>query len=128
MIDDQNSEQNTLPKIEREQNQELWLREISQRTPSNDATNLPLAWTTVGVGGIFLFTITALLLRRLVALGRKQEHLLHWELQSQIPCSNCRFLNRSTYLKCAVHPSKAMQKEAIGCGDYWPKDSDKFLQ
>jgi hypothetical protein len=40
----------------------------------------------------------------------------------QIPCNNCRFFTRSHYLKCAVHPSTALKKEAINCPDYCPQD------
>lgn len=37
----------------------------------------------------------------------------------EVPCSNCRYFNKSHYLKCAVHPSNVLTKEAINCSDYW---------
>jgi len=40
---------------------------------------------------------------------------------SQIPCHNCRFFNNGMYLKCAVHPSNVLTKEAIACRDYYSK-------
>lgn len=39
----------------------------------------------------------------------------------QVPCNNCRFLNNNHYLKCAVHPSTALTKQAFNCSDYWPQ-------
>ena len=41
----------------------------------------------------------------------------------QVPCRNCRFFSLNQYLKCAVHPSVVMTKQAIDCPDYCPKDS-----
>jgi hypothetical protein len=37
---------------------------------------------------------------------------------SKIPCRNCQFFSRSSYLKCAVHPTTAMTEDAINCSDY----------
>jgi hypothetical protein len=37
---------------------------------------------------------------------------------SRIPCRNCRFFSRSSYLKCAVHPTTAMTEDAVNCSDY----------
>lgn len=39
----------------------------------------------------------------------------------QVPCKNCRFFNNNHHLKCAVHPSTALTKEALNCSDYWPQ-------
>ncbi len=36
----------------------------------------------------------------------------------QIPCHRCAFYTGSPYLKCPVHPSRALSEEAIGCLDY----------
>jgi hypothetical protein len=36
----------------------------------------------------------------------------------QHPCKNCQFFNNNYYLKCAVHPSTALTKEALNCSDY----------
>jgi hypothetical protein len=45
--------------------------------------------------------------------GVKQVKHLH-----QIPCANCQFFTNSYYLKCPVHPSRALSEEAIGCRDF----------
>lgn len=39
----------------------------------------------------------------------------------QVPCKNCRFFNNSHYLKCAVHPSSVLTRQALNCSDYWPQ-------
>ena len=39
----------------------------------------------------------------------------------QIPCSRCTFFTGSYYLKCTVHPCKALSEEAIHCLEYEPR-------
>lgn len=41
-------------------------------------------------------------------------------------CYSCRFFNKNSYLKCAVHPSKVLSIAAQSCPDYWSRDSDHF--
>ena len=38
----------------------------------------------------------------------------------QIPCANCQYFTGDYGLKCTVHPSIALSKEAIHCPDYDP--------
>jgi hypothetical protein len=40
----------------------------------------------------------------------------------QIPCSGCRYFTQDYYLKCTVHPSRALSEEAIGCRDFSCRD------
>ncbi|MEB3355894.1 MAG: hypothetical protein VKK04_04155 [Synechococcales bacterium] len=44
----------------------------------------------------------------------------------QIPCTNCRFFNQNPYLKCTVHPDRALTPDALHCSDYWSNQSDRF--
>ncbi|NES96555.1 MAG: hypothetical protein F6K32_15240 [Desertifilum sp. SIO1I2] len=44
----------------------------------------------------------------------------------KIPCSHCRFFKNDPHLKCAVHPLKVSNPEAVDCPDFWPIDSNKF--
>ena len=37
---------------------------------------------------------------------------------TQTNCTNCRFFNNNSYLKCAVHPTKVLKKSAQECLDY----------
>lgn len=36
----------------------------------------------------------------------------------RVPCANCQFFTNTHFLKCPVHPSRALSSEAIGCPDY----------
>jgi len=38
----------------------------------------------------------------------------------QVPCGTCRLFNNNHYLKCAVHPSVVLTKQALNCSDYLP--------
>lgn len=38
-------------------------------------------------------------------------------------CTKCRFFDNNSYLKCAVHPSRVLKKEAQKCLDYKPKSN-----
>lgn len=91
---------------------------------SNPSAN---GWESLSLGMIFVVWI-ALLLRRSLVQRKKTDRVQHRRCKQDIPCKNCRFMYRSFYLKCAVHPSKAMRQEAIGCSDYWAQDSDTFFQ
>jgi hypothetical protein len=42
----------------------------------------------------------------------------HLQRLHQIPCHRCAFFTGDYNLKCTVHPYKALNEEAIGCGDY----------
>jgi hypothetical protein len=48
---------------------------------------------------------------------------------SQVPCRNCQFYSNNPHLRCAVHPSLALTKQAIECKDYTfsadPKSTEK---
>lgn len=37
---------------------------------------------------------------------------------TQIKCTECHFFDNNSYLKCAVHPSKVLKREAQECLDY----------
>lgn len=39
----------------------------------------------------------------------------------QHTCENCQFFNNNYFLKCAVHPTTALTKQALNCSDYSPK-------
>jgi hypothetical protein len=43
---------------------------------------------------------------------------------SRIPCRNCRFYSKNSYLKCAVHPTTAATDEAMNCSDFCMKEND----
>lgn len=42
-------------------------------------------------------------------------------------CHNCQFYARNLYLKCAVHPSIVLTRQANNCIDYCPKQKKSEL-
>ncbi len=50
-----------------------------------------------------------------------QHRLITATILHQVPCRKCRYFKNNPYLKCAVHPSTALTKEAINCSDYHPE-------
>jgi len=51
---------------------------------------------------------------------KKAEHDLKGQL-SKIPCPNCQYFSKSSYLRCAVHPKVTMTTEAQECPDFTPE-------
>ncbi|MEH2068150.1 MAG: hypothetical protein V7K47_08295 [Nostoc sp.] len=47
-----------------------------------------------------------------------KEEIVNIKPVQQHPCKKCHFFNNNSYLKCAVHPSIALTKEAFNCSDY----------
>ncbi len=41
-------------------------------------------------------------------------------------CKKCRYFLDNNYLKCVVHPSTVLTKEAVNCCDYHPHDRKLF--
>ena len=36
----------------------------------------------------------------------------------QVPCSQCQYFTHDYFLKCTVHPHRALSEDAIGCRDF----------
>jgi hypothetical protein len=51
-------------------------------------------------------------------LQRSGQSLMNAKQKHLIPCNKCRYFSSNAYIRCAVHPSKAMTPEAIECSDY----------
>ncbi len=102
-------------------------------SPSTSApiTEAPINGDTISNGGLILVPIFLLVLAWILAcierfnfqkrFDSKFTTLKHYH---QIPCQKCCFFNQNFYLKCAVHPSEVLSKEAINCPDYCCKDSN----
>ncbi len=54
-------------------------------------------------------------------VAQRKDGLVTIDRFQQIPCMNCRFFDSNRYLKCAVHPSTALTRQAVNCSDYWPQ-------
>ncbi|WP_036477745.1 hypothetical protein [Myxosarcina sp. GI1] len=46
---------------------------------------------------------------------------------TQPDCEKCRFFDKNSYLKCAVHPIYVGKINAKDCSDYWQRDRRKFF-
>lgn len=71
------------------------------------------------IGTIFFATIFFLLWR--LCFQKASNNVPQgFEKSSQSKCTKCRFFDNNHYLKCAVHPSTVLKKEAHDCWDYEP--------
>ncbi|MEL6246866.1 MAG: hypothetical protein AAFN18_09065 [Cyanobacteria bacterium J06554_6] len=81
----------------------LWF--FTQLQPYLTPICFVVAWSLVILGGWQLIAAT-------------RDSLSQAQTMHQIPCADCRFFTNSHHLKCPVHPSQAMTRAAIGCGDF----------
>ncbi|MBD1995973.1 hypothetical protein H6G00_05000 [Leptolyngbya sp. FACHB-541] len=112
--------------VESTANREMNLNEVPDRQTSVNDVEMP-------VQGLWAAPVVLIALAGIVLALRRS---LIWKLThsyvppspklKQLPCSNCRFFGSNPYLKCAVHPDKALKAEAMTCSDYWAQDSDRF--
>lgn len=49
---------------------------------------------------------------------RVQPHSFSLKLPPKAPCQHCRYFSQNPYLKCTLHPSTVLTKQAIDCLDY----------
>jgi|GEM_PF-4700861 len=57
---------------------------------------------------------------------------INWQNRSlqrskKIPCHTCQYFSNSSHLKCAVHPTLVLSKDAIDCSDYQKDENPKLL-
>ena len=53
---------------------------------------------------------------------RVQSHSFSLKLPPKAPCQHCRYFSQNPYLKCTLHPSTVLTKQAIDCLDYCPSN------
>lgn len=117
------------PVFEWNQDQEAYLSEsLPEPAPSENAEAPTSVWLVSGICGAVIVTGILLSLKRISTRRRRRSDTSNWSRHQSIPCYNCRFSSEDAYLKCVVHPAKAMKQAAIGCSDYWAMDSDQFAQ
>jgi hypothetical protein len=113
--------------IESYPNQDFNVGEIPANAAFTDETRIPTQGLLAIPFGIIALAWIVFFMKR--SLTWKVTRYPNVQYRNQkIPCSQCRFFGRNSYLQCAVHPAKVSKKEAIGCSDYWAQDSDKFSQ
>lgn len=102
------------------------LPQTSQIESSTDQITVPTGGTFFIPFGFIVAAWLVLILSRLEiwkAIGNRKTATKQY---TKTPCSQCRFFQNNPYLKCAVHPSKALSEEAKDCPDYWGDENDKF--
>jgi hypothetical protein len=67
------------------------------------------AW---GLTGFFAYTVYEAVTQTPKAASR-----MH-----QIPCSKCQYFTQDYFLKCTVHPHRALSEDAIDCRDFEKQD------
>lgn len=97
---------------------ERFLQEV-QTSVSEEAVS---AFPPVGVAVAVL--IPAIVLSIGIAVLLKSQKRLYFHslipLRQVSPCKRCQFFHDNGYLKCAVHPARALTPEARNCQDYRP--------
>ena len=79
--------------------------------------------------GVLLPISLTITLGTIISLRRlyKSEHQVNDFLSylEPVPCRNCHFFSLNPYIKCAVHPSTVLTKQAIDCLDYCPHNDNR---
>lgn len=103
---------------------EIRLVEIQQETTQPKTVKLDEKVIPAGLG--YILPITTLTLWA-IAAWKISNALKHVKSKIEInrcswqtPCKNCKYFADNFYLKCAIHPSTVLTKEAINCSDYCP--------
>ncbi|MBD2775634.1 hypothetical protein [Iningainema tapete] len=76
----------------------------------------PICFMIVWASVVFIVSISCKFVE-----NRNKNEIVTSKLFQQVPCKKCRYFHNSNFLKCAVHPSIALTKEALDCSDYSPK-------
>jgi hypothetical protein len=114
--------------VENTSSLKMSLAEVSDRqTPANDV-EIPVQGFWVAPAVLIALAGIAVTLKRSLTGKVTHNYTSAPKSSPKLPCSNCRFFGSNPYLKCAVHPSKALKSEAMNCSDYWSQDSDRFSQ
>ena len=69
------------------------------------------------VWGIVVYIVSSFC-KRIENPVQNKDEIVSIKYLQRHPCNNCQFFNNNYYLKCAVHPSTALTKQALNCSDY----------
>jgi len=73
-----------------------------------------LGFSLAFILGWMVFCITILRKRKIA----EKEVITTLKCGEQVYCKSCRFFSNNPYLKCALHPSSVLTKQAKDCSDY----------
>jgi cellobiose-specific phosphotransferase system component IIC len=50
---------------------------------------------------------------------KSRKYSSNFNLFNSVPCHRCQYFSNNAHLKCTIHPTTAMTKQAINCRDYY---------
>ena len=98
-----------------------------ERVKTENIENKPIV-SNLSLGIVLLSCIICFIMmsKSWVAAQEDLEEMIEISSFSQSPCRKCRFFSNNPFLKCAVHPTIVLTKEANNCTDYNPRT--RFLE
>jgi hypothetical protein len=56
-------------------------------------------------------------------LPKNRKYSSNFNPFNSVPCRRCQYFSNNAHLKCTIHPTTAMTKEAISCRDYYKHEN-----
>jgi hypothetical protein len=66
---------------------------------------------------LMIFSAICILIYAYFSKSRKYSS--NFNLLHSVPCRRCKYFSNNVHLKCTIHPTTAMTKQAIDCRDYY---------
>lgn len=102
-----------------------------QAEQENLYNTAPKAEHTISETVLLIFFGTAVLSMIATFLAKEfhknKKELAVKEKTTQVPCPNCQYFSKSSYLRCAVQPKLTMTDEAVNCSDFIKQENRKSL-
>ncbi|MBD2306441.1 hypothetical protein H6G17_13065 [Chroococcidiopsis sp. FACHB-1243] len=94
----------------------------SERVKAEKIENKPIV-ANLSLGIVLLSCVICFIMlsKSWMAAQEDLEEMIEIASFSQSPCRKCRFFFNNPFLKCAVHPTIVLTKEANNCADYNPR-------
>lgn len=91
----------------------------SERVKTEKVENKPIV-ANLSLGIVLLSCIICFIMlsKSWAATQEDLEDIIESSSFSQSPCRKCRFFSNNPFLKCTVHPTIVLTKEANNCTDY----------
>lgn len=101
------------------------IQESYSETGSQSESRLNLHHLEV-LFALFLFSFgIAVFLKNSASWKHLRDRFFSVSKYKKIPCVNCRFFCNNPYLRCALHPDKALTTKAVNCLDYTSSEETK---
>jgi hypothetical protein len=100
---------------------QIIISEVKPNDVKTEEVSINHTLSEVSLGIVLLSSLVCfLMLSKAGVSAQKDIDDLVESASFQIPCNKCHFFSNNPCLKCAVQPTIAMTKEAIGCSDFRP--------